>query len=165
VTSRGRGIVRCVSDPVRTILVATDSDEVLADVEAALSEPGTTLARVRRGSDVVAAVDELAPDLVVLDLQIGNMGGIATCLALRNEASFGRVDEQQIVVLLDRVADVFLARRSGADGWLVKPLDPLRLRRAARSVIDGGRFTDGHDDQILAPQPGAVTASGISSGL
>ena len=33
-------------------------------------------------------------------------------------------------MLLDRRPDVFLARRSGAEGWMVKPLDPLRLRRA-----------------------------------
>ena len=33
-------------------------------------------------------------------------------------------------MLLDRRADVYLARRSGAEGWLIKPLDPLRLKRA-----------------------------------
>ena len=41
-------------------------------------------------------------------------------------------------MLLDRVADVHLAKRCGADGWLIKPLDPLRLRRAARAVAGGG---------------------------
>jgi len=62
--------------PRRTILVATDSDAVLEDLEAALSEPGTTLARVHSGQEVLAAVHEVQPDLVVLDLQIGNMGGV-----------------------------------------------------------------------------------------
>ena len=46
-------------------------------------------------------------------------------------------------MLLDRVADVHLAKRCGADGWLVKPLDPLRLRRAARAVAAGSRYTEG----------------------
>jgi DNA-binding response OmpR family regulator len=154
-----------VSDSDRTILVATDSESVFDDVAAALSEPGTLLARVRRGRDVLDAVHELEPDLVVLDLQIGNMGGVATCLALRNEASFARVEDQRILILLDRAADVFLARRSGADGWLVKPVDPLRLRLAARTVLDGEPYTDGHGHQMLAPHPAAVTATGISSGL
>ena len=40
-------------------------------------------------------------------------------------------------MLLDRDADVFLARRSGADGWLVKPLDAFSLRRAATAILDG----------------------------
>ena len=46
-------------------------------------------------------------------------------------------------MLLDRIADVFLARRSGADGWLVKPLDPLRLRRAVRAVLRGDTYHEG----------------------
>ena len=38
-------------------------------------------------------------------------------------------------MLLDRDADVFLARRSGADGWVVKPLDAFSLRRAATAIL------------------------------
>ena len=45
-------------------------------------------------------------------------------------------------MLLDRRPDVFLARRSGAEGWLVKPLDPLRLRRADAALLDGGTYYD-----------------------
>jgi DNA-binding NarL/FixJ family response regulator len=45
-------------------------------------------------------------------------------------------------MLLDRRPDVFLARRSGAEGWLVKPLDPIRLRRAVASLLDGGTYED-----------------------
>ena len=127
----------------RTILIATDADEVLDEVDAALSDPTTTVVRVRRGVDVLPAVQEVAPDLVVLDLQIGNMGGVATALALRNEESAGRIDAQSVLMLLDRTADVFLARRAEADGWLVKPLDALRIRRAAEQVLDGGTYTEG----------------------
>ena len=74
---------------------------------------------------------------MVLDLQIGNMGGIATCLHLRHEAGADRLPEVPVLMLLDRDADVFLARRSGADGWLVKPLDAFSLRTAATAILDG----------------------------
>ena len=37
---------------------------------------------------------------------------------------------------------MFLARRSGAEGWVVKPLDPLRLERAISSLLAGGRYED-----------------------
>ena len=46
-------------------------------------------------------------------------------------------------MLLDRSADIFLAQRSAAEGWLVKPLDVIRLRRAVRAVVGGGTYTDG----------------------
>ena len=41
------------------------------------------------------------------------------------------------LMLLDRQADVFLAKRSGADGWVVKPLDAFTLRRAAVAILEG----------------------------
>ena len=57
-------------------------------------------------------------------------------------------------MLLDRRADVFLARRSGAEGWLLKPLDPIRLRRAVAALLAGGTY---HDDSYL-PSPVLVAS-------
>ncbi len=131
------------SAPNRTVLIATDADEVLDEVDAALADETTRVVRVHAGRDVLAAVKELEPALVVIDLQIGNMGGVATSLGLRNEESFERIAPQRILMLLDRAADVFLARRAQADGWLIKPLDALRLARSARTVLDGGTHVEG----------------------
>ena len=123
-----------------TVLIATDADPVAEQASAALGDDDTTMLRVRAGADVLPAVNEYEPDLVLLDLQIGNMGGVATCLTLHNEAGSGRIESQRVILLLDRDADVFLARRSQADGWLVKPMDPFRLRKAADAVIAGGTW-------------------------
>lgn len=125
------------------VLIATDADEVHDEVAAALGGPGVTVRRVRSGAEVTPAVRAQAPDLVVLDLQIGNMGGMATCMALRLDAAAGRVPETNIVMLLDREADVFLARRSQADGWLIKPLDSFRLRKAYRAALAGEPYWEG----------------------
>jgi DNA-binding response OmpR family regulator len=122
---------------VTEVLIATDADAVHDEVEAALADESTHVRRVRSGLEVPPAVEASAPDLVILDLQIGNMGGIATCMHLRHEAEDGRLPEVPVLILLDRGADVMLARRSGADGWLVKPLDALNLRRTARAVMEG----------------------------
>ena len=119
------------------VLIATDADAVYADVEAALADESTQVRRVRSGLEVPVAVEASTPDLVVLDLQIGNMGGIATCMHLRHEAEDGRLPDVPVLILLDRGADVMLARRSGADGWLVKPLDAFNLRRTALAVMEG----------------------------
>src|SRR5579872_5843676 len=124
------------------IVVASDAPSVRADVVSALEEPGTELIEVSTGYDVAPAVDEHEPDLVVVDLQMGNMGGMAVCMHLRLEASYGNLPEVAVLMLLDRRADVFLARRAGAEGWLVKPLDPLRIRRAATALLAGETFHD-----------------------
>lgn len=120
---------------VTEVLIATDSDAVYDEVEAALADERTSAVRVRAGVAVGDAVASGRPDLVVLDLQIGNMGGIAACLHLRHEAGEGRLPEVPVLMLLDRDADVHLARRSGADGWLVKPLDAFALRSAATAIL------------------------------
>lgn len=121
------------------VLLATDADWIADDVEAALGGDHV-VHRVRRGADVAGQVLALRPALVVLDLQIGNMGGMATCMNLRLDAGAGRLPEVPILMLLDRSDDAFLARRSEADGWLVKPIDAFRLRRAATALLEGGEF-------------------------
>lgn len=134
------------------VLLATDADWIHDEVEAALGGDHTVV-RVRRGSDVPAEVKRLSPALVVLDLQIGNMGGMATCMALRLDAGAGRLPHVPILMLLDREADVFLARRSDADGWMIKPIDGFRLRRAATALLDGGTWVEGVPEGKPAPQP------------
>ena len=119
------------------ILVASDAVSVVDEVTAAVGGSGTTVRSVASGVEVLPAVLAAPPDLVVLDLQIGNMGGVAVCLHLRLEEGAGRLEPVPVLLLLDRRADVFLARRSGAEGWLVKPLDPLRIRRAVDALLAG----------------------------
>ena len=119
------------------ILLATDADWVVAELRAAVEGPDLAVRSVRRGEAVPAALREHAPDLVVLDLQIGNMGGMATCVHLHLEAEAGRLPAVPVLMLLDRRPDVFLARRSGADGFIMKPLDAIRLRKAVRSLLGG----------------------------
>lgn len=130
------------SAAVPEALVVTDADWILDEVTAAVSGPDLTIRSVRAGVDVLPAVQHRLPDLVVLDLQIGNMGGMAACLNLRLEEGSGRLGHVPVLMLLDRRPDVFLAKRADADGWLVKPLDAIRIRKAVRALLDGGRYED-----------------------
>jgi DNA-binding response OmpR family regulator len=138
---------------VPEVLLATDADWIHDEVAAAL-DGDHAVRRVRRGADVVDAVAGQTTDLVILDLQIGNMGGMAVCMALRLEAGAGRLPDVAVLMLLDREADIFLAKRSDADGWLVKPIDAFRLRRAAKALLDGGDYKEGvvtGSDEDAAP--------------
>ena len=126
-------------------LIATDADWILDQVKAALGGPDVTWTVCRTGKAVRTAVFEAKTpvDLAFLDLQIGTMGGMAVCLDLRLEESGGRLPHVKVLMLLDRSADVFLARRSAAEGWLIKPLDAIRLRRAVRTVMAGTTYMEG----------------------
>jgi len=118
-----------------TILVAADAKWVRDQVRAAFMGPQQKVVEVTRGQHVRAAFADVDPDLVVLDMQIGNMGGVAVALDLRLEESAGRLDRANILLLLDREADEFIARRADVDLILVKPVDAGVLRRAARELL------------------------------
>lgn len=123
------------------MLIASDSPGLRAEVRSVLGRDDV-VRELEAGQQVVPAAHERRPDLVVLDFQIGTMGGMATCLELRLEESGGRLEHIPVLLLLDRRADVFLAKRSNADGWLIKPLDPVRLRRAVAALLAGETFFD-----------------------
>ena len=125
------------------ILLATDADWIVDEVTAALGGDDVSFVVCRDGRVVTDQVDEQLPDLAICDLQIGSMGGMAVTMALRLDESAGMVDHVPVLMLLDRRADLHLARRSGAEGWLIKPLDALRLRRAADAILGGGNYTEG----------------------
>jgi len=139
---------------VPTVLLATDSDAVHEDVDAALDTGDTTVRRVRQGHDVLPAIAAEVPDLVVLDLQIGNMGGMAACMSIRLEEGIGNLPRLPVLMLLDRHDDVFLANRSDAEGWLIKPLDAFRLRRACAALLVGDHVREGVETpaEVTAPE-------------
>ena len=118
-----------------TIVAASDADWVRDHVRAALCGPGFEVIDVQRGPDVRKVVAEKHPDLVIVDLQVANMGGMAISLDLRLEESGGRLPHVPILLLLDREADKFLARRSTADAMLVKPIDAGTLRRTVKNLL------------------------------
>lgn len=145
---------------VPEILIATDADAVYDEISSVVAGEGTIIRRVRQGAAVRDAINARPVDLAVVDLQIGAMGGIAVALDIRLEVDAGRLMAAPVLLLLDRRADVFLARRSGVEGWLLKPLDPRRVRRAVAAVLGGGTF---HDTSYL-PQPVAVALGSDSLG-
>jgi len=137
------------------VLLASDNASLRAELRATLEGPDLDIREVLAGAAVRGAVEHDDVDLVIVDLQIGSMGGMAVTLDLRHEESYGAVGHVPVLMLLDRRPDVFLARRSGAEGFVVKPLDPLTLRRAVRTLLRGETF----EDTALTPATIRVAAN------
>lgn len=125
------------------ILIATDAGWVVDDVTAALGAEGVNFTVCREGRVVADEVARSTPDLAILDMQIGSMGGMAVTMSLRLDESSGALPHVPVLMLLDRRDDLHLARRTGAQGWLIKPLDSLRLKRAVAAIDAGGTYLEG----------------------
>jgi len=133
------------------VLIVADSPRVREEVIAGLPDGGITVRELNVGADVRPAVLEHTPDVIVLDLQIGRMGGMAAALDLHLEAGAGRAPRVPVLMLLDRRADVFLARRSNVAGWVVKPLDPMRVGAAVTALLAGGTYEDTSYAPVTVP--------------
>jgi two-component system OmpR family response regulator len=114
------------------LLLVTDTTWVHNDVAASLP-PGWTM-QVTDSRVAVAAAAQHQPSVVLVDLQIGSMGGFAVVRAVKDAIALGDLVPTKLVLLLDRTADRFLMNRSGADGALVKPFTAQELRAVLTEV-------------------------------
>ncbi|MER6618314.1 response regulator transcription factor [Streptomyces xantholiticus] len=94
------------------------------------------------GEEAVRLVGELRPDVVLMDIRMPLLDGLA---ATRRITGGERPADVKVVVLTTFELDeyVFEAIRSGASGFLVKDTEPDELLRAVRAVVEG--------DALLSP--------------
>lgn len=114
-----------------TVIVVTDADWIENDVRASLTDRDTDIHAVADPRQAVGEAERLRADVAVIDLQVGSMGGMAVVRALRAAMDADQIRPLRTIMLLDRTADGFLARRAGADAFVVKPFTAQELRRAA----------------------------------
>ncbi|MFH9242176.1 response regulator [Streptomyces anulatus] len=94
------------------------------------------------GEEAVRLVRELRPDIVLMDIRMPRLDGLAATRRITGDPD---LDEVKVVVLTTFELDeyVFEALRNGASGFLVKDTEPEELLRAVRAVVGG--------DALLSP--------------
>ncbi|MFF8967325.1 response regulator [Streptomyces globisporus] len=94
------------------------------------------------GEEAVRLVSELRPDIVLMDIRMPRLDGLA---ATRRITGDPELNEVKVVMLTTFELDeyVFEALRNGASGFLVKDTEPEELLRAVRAVVGG--------DALLSP--------------
>ncbi len=124
-----------MAQPIRVLIV--DDHPVVRRGLRALLEVQDGIEVAGEAGDGAAALTldaEHAPDVILLDLKLPGMDGIAVLGELRARDSAARV---LVLTSATEPASASLAVRSGAAGVLYKDVDPDALVRAIRSVHDG----------------------------
>ncbi|NND04119.1 MAG: response regulator [Acidimicrobiia bacterium] len=116
-------------------LVVTDAAWTRNDVHAALTSPDYELIDHEDPRTVANVVADGDFDAVVVDLQVSSKGGMAVTRAVRENTTVRGDDATPVVLLLDRAADTFLAGRSGAAAWVIKPFTAQELRGAVDGAV------------------------------
>jgi DNA-binding response OmpR family regulator len=111
-----------------TALVIADAHWVVDEVSSALSYGDWSIEALADPRLAAATVKESRPEVVIIDLQVHSMGGMAIVRAIREV--FQDSPPPRMVLLLDRSADTFIARRARADASVLKPFTAAELRSA-----------------------------------
>jgi two-component system, OmpR family, KDP operon response regulator KdpE len=119
-----------MSAPSR-ILVVDDEPQIRRVVKTALVSNGYEAFEARTGEEAVDIVRLENPDLILLDMNMPGMGGMATCRQLRS------ISDAPIIVLSirDSERDKIEALDSGADDYITKPFSENELLARMRANL------------------------------
>ena len=119
------------------ILVVDDAPQVRRVMRTSLTSQGYTVFEARNGEEALEAMRSAPPDLVLLDVNMPGMDGLAACREIRRDS------EVPIIMLTVRDAerDKVAALDAGADDYVVKPFGMpellARIRAALRRTTHG----------------------------
>jgi CheY-like chemotaxis protein len=116
------------------VLIADDDPTVTALVSHTLSGFNMEYLATSDGGDVVRLAAEFKPDVIVLDVNMPNVGGFEALASLKSDA---RTKQIPVVLLTSRQqeADIMKGFGLGADDYIVKPFSPMELVARIKRLI------------------------------
>jgi DNA-binding NarL/FixJ family response regulator len=111
--------------------------------------PEAEINEATTGCEALALARAEQPAMIVLDLNLPGLSGLALLRQLLIEHPKGRV---LVLSMYAEAAYAARALRAGAAGYLSKNVSPEELLEAARRVIEGGRYVEAEIAQALALQ-------------
>jgi two-component system KDP operon response regulator KdpE len=116
------------------ILVVDDEPQIRRIMRTTLTGAGYEVDDAKTGEEGLLKVREFRPDLVLLDVNMPGMSGLAACRAIRADANVGII----MLTVRDSEADKVEALDAGADDFITKPFSTpellARIRAALRRV-------------------------------
>jgi CheY-like chemotaxis protein len=116
---------------MKRIIVADDDASILSLLVETLTSRGYVLTTARDGQQAWRLIQEEVPDVAILDLRMPKLTGIEVCRLIRADPVTQAV---RVLLLTGSPGQEPVARRAGADAYLVKPFAPRELRRAIEGL-------------------------------
>lgn len=118
----------------QTILVVDDDANIVRLVRSYLEQDGYRVETAGDGKTALQAIRTLRPDLVVLDLMLPEVDGLAVTRTVRAEASLAATP---ILMLTARVEDVdrIIGLEMGADDYVTKPFNPREVSARVKTIL------------------------------
>jgi len=117
-----------------TIFVVDDDPGARETLEALLLPEGYDLAFAASGPEALARLDDLGPDVILLDVMMPDMDGFEVCQRLKGDETWRHIPVI-LVTALDSKEDLVRGLDAGADEFLSKPVKGQELRARVRSML------------------------------
>ena len=119
---------------MKHVLIADDEANIVVSLEFLMNREGHRISVARDGDAALAAIRELRPDLVLLDVMMPGRSGFEVCQAVRADESLAGV---KILMLSAKGRDTDLAKGSalGADAYMTKPFATRELAERVRELL------------------------------
>jgi DNA-binding response OmpR family regulator len=146
-------------EPRGRILIVDDDEEFVRMLAEFLLGQGFLILPAATGRRALELLESETPDLIVLDVMMPELDGLATLQAIRSSRDIPVI----MVTARGRAQDRILGLELGADDYLAKPFDPLELSARIRAVLR--RLRQGFRARAplalgpLTLNPAAMTAS------
>jgi DNA-binding response OmpR family regulator len=131
--------------PATSLLVIEDDENISAAIEEYFSRSGYNVTTAADGVAGVEAAVKARPDVVVLDLMLPKMDGLAVCKELRLK------NPQMPIIMLtakDDVVDKVLGLEMGADDYITKPFSLREVEARIKSVLRRARASAAAGDGL-----------------
>jgi len=148
-----------------SILVVDDDAAIRRMLARTLEAEGYAVESAGDGGAALAAIERLVPDVLVLDVSLPGLDGLAVSRALRRR---GLALPILMLTARDAVDDRIAGLDSGADDYLVKPFAPGELLARIRALLRRGREPGevlAHGDVVLDVNARAARRAGRELGL
>jgi two-component system KDP operon response regulator KdpE len=130
--------VRATDEPPRRtelstgrILVVDDEPQIRRIMRTTLTGAGYEVDDAKTGEEALEKVREFRPDLVVLDINMPGMGGLATCKAIRADTNLAII----MLTVRNSEDDKVAALDAGADDYVTKPFSTPELLARIRATL------------------------------
>ena len=116
------------------IFVVEDDRDIASLVSLYLTKSGWQPEIFDSGTEALAAIKQTPPDLVILDLMLPGMDGLAVCRALRSDSATARIPVIMVTARGDET-DRIVGLELGADDYLPKPFSPNELVARVKALL------------------------------
>ncbi|MGA2583475.1 MAG: response regulator [Tepidisphaeraceae bacterium] len=135
-----------------SVLITDDESNIRLTVRTALESDGYEVSEASNGIEALDAMERQTPDLIVLDLNMPGMDGMAVLEHMKTLAS---VKKPRVIILTayGSISTAVRATRLGAVDFLEKPVTPTELRQTVRSVLTEPEL-DAMPPEVTSPPGG-----------